>query len=96
MLNDRHPDIGTERGVSGWLAKTRAACAEATARKDPRLIFTAGPDKGHAHAIERFVDEILGVGPVVCGIADAVAATRVCFAAIKAARERRVVAMDEV
>jgi hypothetical protein len=65
-------------------------------RKDSKLIFTGEPDKGHAHAIERFVDEILGVGPVVCGIDATVSATRVCFAAIKAARERRVVAMGEV
>lgn len=96
MLHDRHPDIGKELGVSGWLAKKRAACAEAAARKDSKLIFTAEADKGWAHAIERFVDEILGTGPAVCGIDDTVAATRVCFAAIKAARERRIVTMDEV
>ena len=29
MVHDRHPQIGMEGGVSGWLAKKRAACAEA-------------------------------------------------------------------
>lgn len=63
---------------------------------DGSLIFTAEPDKGHARAIDRFVDEIRGAGPVVCGVEDAVSATRVAFAAVKSAREHRHVAMEEV
>ena len=35
MLRDRHPQIGLEGGVSGWLAKKRAACEEATAKTIP-------------------------------------------------------------
>ena len=96
MVQDRHPLIGTEGGVSGWLAKKQAACAEATAHNDPRLQFTAEPDKGHAHALERFVDQILGIGPEVCGVDAAVLATRVCFAAIKSAHEKRWVQLSEI
>ncbi len=96
MLNDRHPSIGTEGGVSGWLAKKRQACMEAAEKGDPMLQFTAEPDKGHARAIDRFVDEIQGKGDVVCGIDEAVLATRVAFAAIKAAKEKRIVQMSEV
>jgi len=96
MLGDRHPDVGREGGVSGWLAKKRAACAEAAAKGDNRLVLAAEPDKGHARALDRFVDEIRGDGPVVCGVDDAVAATRVAFAAVKSARERRMVPLAEV
>ena len=96
MLGDKHPDIGTEGGFSGYWAKKQAACAEAEKAGDPSLIFTAEPDKGHAHAIDRFVDEINGTGPVVCGVDDAVLATRVAFAAIKSAAEHRAVRMEEV
>ena len=96
MVQDRHPQIGTEGGVSGWLAKKRAACAEAAEKNDPMLQFTAEPDKGHAHALERFVDEILGQGPVVCGVDDSVMATRVAFAAIRSAREKRMVSLSEI
>jgi len=96
MIDDRHPDVGGEGGVSGWLEKKRAACEEATKKADPSLIFTAEPDKGHAHAIDRFVDEILGRGPSVCGVDDAVLATEVAFAALKAATERRTVRLDEL
>jgi predicted dehydrogenase len=96
MLNDRHPEVGVEGGLSGWLAKKRAACAEAAKAGDPSLIFTAEPDKGHAHALDRFVDEINGVGPVVCGVGDAVLATRVAFAAIRSAHQGRKVGIEEV
>jgi predicted dehydrogenase len=96
MLADRHPAVGTEGGLSGWLAKKRAACAEAAAANNPLLIFTAEPDKGHARAIDRFVDEILGTGPKVCGIDAAVSATVVAFAAVKSARERRIVKVAEI
>ena len=96
MLADRHPQIGAEGGLSGWLAKKRAACQEAVQTGDPTKIFTAEPDKGHAHALDRFVDEIVGQGPVVCGVDEAVQATRVAWAAIKSAREGRTVRLDEV
>jgi predicted dehydrogenase len=94
MLNDRHPNVGREGGVSGWLAKKQAACAEAAERHDPMLQFTAEPDKGHAHALERFVDQILGQGDEVCGVDAAVLATQVAFAAIRSARERRTVSLS--
>ena len=96
LLNDRHPNIGTESGLLGWLEKKQAACLEATESNDPMDIFTAEPDKGHAHALELFVDEIRGQGPMVCGVDDAVMATRVAFAAIKSAKENRVVKMSEI
>jgi predicted dehydrogenase len=96
MVNDRHPQIGTEGGVSGWLAKKRAACEEAAIHNDPLLQFTAEPDKGHAHSLERFVDQILGIGPEVCGVDAAVLATRVAFAAILSAAEGRPVTLAEI
>ena len=96
MLGDRHPHVGTEGGLFGYLAKKQVACEEAAAAGDSQLIFTAEPDKGHLQALERFVDEIQGKGPVVCGIDEAVMATRVAFAAITSAHERRVVALEEV
>jgi predicted dehydrogenase len=96
MLQDHHPHVGTEGGVSGWLAKKRAACAEAAEKNDRVLQFTAEPDKGHAHALERFVDQILGEGPEVCGVDASVLATRVAFAAIRSAHERRLVSLDEI
>lgn len=96
MIQDRHPQIGVEGGISGWLAKKRAACDEAAAAGDPLLQFTAEPDKGHAHALERFVDEIFGLGPEVCGVDASVLATEVAFAAIRSAHERRPVALTEV
>lgn len=95
MLHDRHPEIGQEGGLSGWLAKKQQACRDAEAAGDPWRQFTAEPDKGHASMLERFIDEIRG-GPQICGIDDAVLATRVAFAAIRSAREGRVVQLDEV
>jgi len=96
MVQDRHPQIGSEGGVSGWLAKKRAACAEAAAKDDPSLQFTAEPDKGHAHALDRFVDQIIGKGPEVCGVDASVLATLVAFAAIKSAHEKRPVSPSEI
>ena len=96
FLNDRHPQVGTAGGIAGWLAKKRAACEDAAASGDPLRQFTAEPDKGHAHALDRFIDQICHGGPVVCGIDDTVMATRVAFAAIRSAQERRIVALSEV
>lgn len=96
MVHDRHPQIGLEGGVSGWLAKKRAARDEAVAHNDPLLQFTAEPDKGHSRALERFVDQILGRGPEVCGVDAAVLATRIAFAAILSAREKRPILLADI
>ena len=96
MVNDRHPHVGKEGGISGWLAKKRAACEEAAARGDASLQFTAEPNKGHAQHLERFIDEIRGTGPVVCSVDEAALATRVAFAALRSAKEGRVVRLEEV
>jgi predicted dehydrogenase len=96
LLNDRHQNIGLQGGISGWLEKKAAACQDAVNANNPMLQFSAEPDKGHAHAINRFVDEIHGVGGVVCGVNDAVMATRIAFAAIKSAKERRIVKIEEL
>jgi predicted dehydrogenase len=96
FLKDRHPEVGKQGGISGWLEKKAAACQEALDKNDQGLQFTAEPDKGHAHAINRFVDEIRGEGGVVCGVDDAVMATRVAFAAIKSAKEGRIVKLSEI
>jgi predicted dehydrogenase len=96
FINDRHPQNGVEGGLAGWLAKKKAACDEAERAKDPLLAFAAEPDKGHTHAIEMFVDQIRGIGPVVCDVNSALLATRVAFAAIKSARDSTAVKMDDV
>lgn len=96
MVGDRHPELGAEGGFHGWLAKKRRACDEAAAAGDAQLIFTAEPDKGHVHALDRFIDQILGTGPEVCGVADAALATRVAFAAVRSARAKRTVKMAEI
>ena len=96
MLADRHPDVGVEGGFTGYMAKKRVACDEAAAAGDPNLIFAAEPDKGHARALERFINEIRGDGPMVCGVDDALLATRVSLAAIKSVKAGRVVEMAEI
>ena len=96
LLKDRHPEIGTEGGILGWIEKKQAACREVIETGDPMRQFAAEPDKGHAHALDRFVDEIQGLGPVVCGVRDAVQATRVAFAAIRSAAEHRIVSLEEI
>lgn len=96
MIHDRHPQLGLEGGVSGWLEKKRAACQEAALALNPELQFTAEPDKGHAHALDLFVNEIVGCGPEVCGVDAAVLATEVAFAAIRSAHDRRTVTLAEI
>lgn len=96
LADDRYPDVGAEGGLAGWLAKRAAACAEAAEAGQPERVLCGNPDKGHAAAIERFADEVRGVGPVVCGVDDAVAATRVAFAAVRSAAEKRAVRLDEL
>jgi predicted dehydrogenase len=96
MLKDRHGGVGGELGVPGWLAKKRLACCEAAEARDPLLAFTAEPDKGHARQIERFIDEIRGDGPRVCGIDEAVRATRAAFAAVHSAESGRTFRLDEL
>jgi predicted dehydrogenase len=96
MLDDRFPGVGTQGGLLGWLDKKRCACEQITNGADPLLILAARPDRGHEQTIDRFVDEIRGEGPMVCGIDDAVLATRVAFAAIRSDLERRIVKLEEV
>ena len=73
-----------------------AACARAASSGDPLQQFTVEPDKGHFGAIDAFIDQVLGQGPEFCGVADAVSATRIAFAAIQSAHENRVVQLAEV
>ncbi len=96
MIKDRHPAIGTQGGFSGWFAKKQQACKEAGQQQNPTLQFTAEPDKGHTQALDRFIDQILGLGPEVCGVDSAVSATEVAFAAIKSAQLKREVTLAEI
>jgi len=96
MLGDRHPNVGTEGGLYGWLAKKDTACREAAEKGNPLLQFTAEPDKGHGRAMDAFVDEIRGTGPQVCGVDDAVLATKIAFAALKSSAEKRMVVIEEI
>jgi predicted dehydrogenase len=96
LLSDLHPQVGKEGGFEGWLAKRRAACADAERTGQPLLQFMSEYDRGHARAIDRFVEEIRGTGPEVCGVDSALLASRVAFAAIRAAHERRAVSIEEL
>lgn len=96
FIKDRHPNIGTQGGIEGYREKKAAACKEAAEAGDPMLQFTAEPDKGHEAAMENFIDEINGLRGEVCGVDSAVRASRVAFAAIKSAREHRIVRVDEI
>jgi predicted dehydrogenase len=88
--------VPAPNGILDWLNHKRAACAQANASGDPLKQFAADPDKGHARMLDCFIDQILGAGPEVCGADAAVQATRVAFAAIRSAHERRVVTLDEI
>ena len=96
MLGDRHPGVGVEGGLPGWLAKKRVACAEAAASGDMWRIFTAEPDKGHKRMLGEFLREIHGKREPVNSTLEALRASRICFAAIKAYREKRVVSVEEI
>lgn len=93
---DHFPDVGAEGGISGWLAKNRAAAEHAGDSGETFLSMLPGVNKGHRLAMERFVDEIRGRGPVVCGVDDAIAATQVAFAAIRSVDEKRCVSIAEL
>ena len=96
FINDKHLPFGTCGGIVGWLEKMAAACQDAEAQGNQLLQFTAEPDKGHLHALNNFADQINCLHDEVCGVNDAVMATRVAFAAIKSAGEKRVVKISEV
>ncbi len=96
FLKDRHPHIGTEGGVCGWLKKKRAACDEAAVSGNPLDQFTAEPDKGHARMLKEFIREIRGERSPVSPIQDAVEAMRICLAAVKSAQEKRPVEVAEI
>ncbi|MCX5661617.1 MAG: Gfo/Idh/MocA family oxidoreductase [Planctomycetota bacterium] len=96
MRGDKHEQVGAEGGIGGWLAKKKAATLDAERAGNPMLQFTAEPDRGHARAIDRFVDQIQGRGPEFCGVDGAVLAGRVCFAAIRSAKEGRIVPLAEI
>lgn len=96
MLNDRHPDVGQQGGLYGWLEKKRAACGEAAKAGDPMRQFTAEPDKGHKRMLREFIREIRKERDAVCPAATAVLATRVCLAAAKSMEEGRFVDLSEI
>lgn len=97
MLNDRHPDIGAEGGVAGWLAKKRAACGEVVRSGDIWKQFTAEPDKGHARMLAAFIEEVRGrCAEPVSPVEAAVCALRICLAAVKSVREGRIVSLEEL
>lgn len=96
MLHDRHPGVGTQGGVQGWLEKKQQACEEAAASGNAMDQFTAEPDKGHLRMLGEFVKEIRGEREPVSPVQDAVQAVKICFAAIKSFKEGRPVKIDEI
>ncbi len=96
LARDPCPEIGQEGGLAGWLAKRRW-CAEQGMREGrPERILDVGVDKGHSRLMEAFLEEVRGQGSSPCGVGSAILATRVCFAAIRSAVERRPVLLSEV
>jgi len=96
FINDHYPNVGTCGGLEGWILKKAAGCADVVKTGDPLKQFAADPDKGHAHALENFIDQINGLRGEVCGVDSAALATAVAFAAIKSAHEKRFVKLEEV
>lgn len=95
LIRDRFPHIQAQ-GLEGWLAKKQAACQEAAQQGDPMLQLAPDADKGHARHLERFVDEVLGQGPRVCGVDEAVLATRVALAAVQSAQQTKPVRLETI
>ncbi len=89
MVNDRHPQVGTEGGLPGWLKKKETACREATLQNDPARQFTADPDKGHQKMLREFVKETHGERAPVSPVGDAVQALEICMASVQSKREGR-------
>jgi len=96
MLNDRHPEIGRQGGLYGWLEKKQIACGEAAATNDPMKQFTAEPDKGHRRMLAEFLREIRGERGPVSPVAEAVTAARVCLAAARSYLGQRPVPLSEI
>ncbi len=96
FLDDRHPQVGTEGGLHGWLKKKAAACREAAETGNPLVQFAAEPDKGHDRMLTEFIREIRGERDAVSPVQDGVRAVRVCLAAIKSKTESRTVSVDEI
>ena len=96
LQRDPFPELGRDGGLSGWMAKHRAAERRATDEGGDAFQYAPFADKGHAHQLDRFVDEMRGEGAVVCGVDDSILATEVCFTAIEAAHTKRAVRVEEV
>jgi predicted dehydrogenase len=97
FLNDRHPEVGKQGGLAGWLEKKDAARRESLRAGNADWISVAEPDKGHARMLGAFVEEIRGLRSVpVSPVGDAVRAVEVCTAAIRSFREKRFVDMAEI
>jgi len=97
MLNDRHPNIGTQGGFAGWTEKKQAAREESQRAGNTDWIAVAEPDKGHARMLGAFIEEVRGLRAApVSPVADAVRAVEICTAAIRSFREKRFVDIAEV
>lgn len=96
MLNDRHPTVGTEGGLYGWLAKKAQACREAEEQGNPLLQFTAEPDKGHFRLLESFADEIQNGTAPLTTVRQGLTAMTICHAAIRSHEEGREVKLSEL
>lgn len=97
FLNDRHPNVGSQGGVAGWLEKKRAAREQSLRDGNADWVAVAEPDKGHARMLRAFVEEVRGLrAEPVSPVADAVRAVEVCIAAIRSFREHRFVDIAEL
>jgi len=96
MLNDCHPHVGAQGGLTGWMEKKQAAREESLRAGNADWIAVAEPDKGHARLLGAFVEEIRGLRSApVSPVEDAVRAVEICTAAIRSFREKRLVDIAE-
>ena len=97
FLNDKHPEVGVQGGLSGWMEKKRAARAASVLAGNTNWVGIAEPDKGHARMLSAFVEEIQGKrASPVSPVTDAVRVMEVCTAAIRSFQEHRFVDLAEL
>ncbi|MEX0742689.1 MAG: hypothetical protein WD079_07805, partial [Phycisphaeraceae bacterium] len=96
LADDAAAEAVAAEGIAGFLAKRQYLAEQSAARGEALPVAAVEADKGHAHALDCFIDAVLGGDSPICDINGAALATRVAFAAIRAIEERRVVDLSEI
>jgi hypothetical protein len=88
LQHDSNPNVGTEGGLAGFLAKYRdrvANLANSKAGSD-----TLAVDKGHRNMLSSFIDAIINDGPSPCDEFAGLSSTYLARLAIKSIENRAV------